>query len=364
MEVGGTEKAALVLAGAVAKGAFEAGVTSELATRGIVFDRFVGTSAGALSATLLAAGAAVGRFEYAARKLEELWRDRAWVWSFLNPTLALGGISSTRRVESMVVEALRDVVVHAGPRPASLHRTKLTLVTTDLCGSVDQGELTHEDEHEYREAALVDERRWKEIASVAAASAAFPILFSPAKLTAPNGVRGRRVDGGVVNNTPLSYAIDKDDGKSGRNSIIVVSAEPNVPRRPTTLWLFPLGLRLIDILINERIGRDLVVARKRNDKRTELISELKGHEDIDAGALADRLGFRELDILAIHPREELVGGAFGGFFWKPWRAEQIAEGKLAAHTAFAARDAPFPKPAASPAPLAAPHRHALGEAPA
>jgi NTE family protein len=328
------ESAALVLSGAVAKGAFEAGVVSALAQKDFVADRFVGTSAGALNATLLAAGAAVGAFTKAAARVEELWRERATLLSFVRPLPNLGlGASSTKAVEQLLVDEIEALV--ASRTASDLRPTTLTLVTTDLAGSLHEGELTYEDERVFKEADFLDSNTRKEIAKVAAASAAFPVLFIPPILNCR-----QHVDGGVVNNTPLSYAIDES---AGRNSIVVVSAEPNVPADDVTLHLLPrptLLVRLVEILINERVGRDLVVARKRNEKRKQLIHALQG-TGIDAEKVADGLGFRELDILTIRPTKALAGGAFNGFVSKRLRESYIRLGKEAALATLAQRAPPF-----------------------
>jgi NTE family protein len=367
----GESSAALVLAGAVAKGAFEAGVVSVLADRGITFNRFVGTSAGALGATLLAVGAACGRFDFAAKKLEDLWRDHAVWWNFIAPTLQIHrGLSSTRGVERIIRRALRDVVSSAGKAGSSTRcPTTLTLVTTNVRGaaygplddtgvrSEFEGETTHEDEHVFGTAALLDANQWPHIAAVAAASAAFPGLFVPPKLEDGDGKTDQHVDGGIVNDTPLSYAIDEHglgaglskskspSGEDGTSSVVVVGAEPKGPPPRRSLWGIALGTRLIEILINERIERDVIVAEKRNRKRAELLAELAG-KNVDAAAIADRLGFREIDILRIRPDGELAGGAFGGFFRTRWREDQIEAGQAAARAAFLKRDVhnkPFPR---------------------
>ena len=187
----GEATAALVLAGTVAKGAFEAGVVSELAQRGITFNRFVGTSAGALGATLLAVGAACGRFELAAAKLEELWRNHAWVWNFVTPTWQMHrGLSSARGVERLVRKALREVVSSAGySGSAKRCATTLTLVTTNVRGapygrlddssvrSDYENEITHEHEHVFETSELLDASQWPRLAAVAAASRAFSGLL-------------------------------------------------------------------------------------------------------------------------------------------------------------------------------------------
>lgn len=321
------EPRALVLAGAVAKGAFEAGVTSGLARNGLLFDRFVGASAGALNATLLAAGAAVGRFERACELLETLWRDQASIFHFARPTFApLQGLSTTEGVEAIVLQALE--ALFAQGRPPTLEPIKLTIVTTDLRGTPYAGELTHEDDHHFFAEDFADESRWPVIARVAAASSAFPGLFVPPTLA--DG--GQRVDGGAVNNAPISYVIDKN---ADRNRIVVVSAEPNA--RPIAEMLRGTRLlsRLVDILVNERIGRDLVVAKEHN-ATLELLEDAMERAALSEAqriVVRNALGWRHLDILTVRPDHDLEGGAFGGLFWKPWRVRQIEEGKRAAHRA-------------------------------
>ncbi len=314
----------LVLAGAVAKGAFEAGVTRELAERGFRFDRFVGTSAGALNATILAAGAAAGKSLEAARLLEELWRESGSLSSFLSPTFAFArGLSTTQTLSKLVQSALAKLA--ETPRTEAPIRTSLQLITTNLRGALDAGELTHEDRYAFSEQDLLDPAQWPALAAVASASAALPGLFAPPVFA--DG--GQRVDGGAVNNAPLSCVMDDE---REINHIVVVSAElPTVPREP------PLGgtrllSRLIQVLINERIGRDLKVAKKRNERRAELLTTLResGVNEEGARALADKFGFRQLDVLPIRPQEALEGGAFGGFVWKPYRMAQLAAGRKAA----------------------------------
>ena len=70
---------ALILGGAVARGAFEVGALSVLAAEGVRFRRIVGTSAGALNAAVFGAGLAMGRAVHAAKVLEYLWLEHgAW----------------------------------------------------------------------------------------------------------------------------------------------------------------------------------------------------------------------------------------------------------------------------------------------
>ena len=68
---------AVIITGAVAKGPFHAGALTVLAERAMPVASVVGTSAGALNATVFAAGVATGRVKHAARVAQEVWLDHA-----------------------------------------------------------------------------------------------------------------------------------------------------------------------------------------------------------------------------------------------------------------------------------------------
>ena len=96
---------AVVLAGGVAKGAFEADALDVLADAGVAISQVVGASSGALNATLLAAGIRAGRVRDATRRLMELWReDAGWMQVFhvsLRDILSRTGISDSKLPSSL-----------------------------------------------------------------------------------------------------------------------------------------------------------------------------------------------------------------------------------------------------------------------
>ena len=70
---------ALVLSGAVAKGAFGVGAMGVFAAKGWPIRRIAATSSGALTAAVLGAGVATGRLRYATEVARSLWVDHgAW----------------------------------------------------------------------------------------------------------------------------------------------------------------------------------------------------------------------------------------------------------------------------------------------
>src|SRR5262245_53097162 len=114
---------ALVLAGAVAKGAYEAGALKIIAERGIPVRRIVAASSGALNGVAYSAGVRARRELQAARELVELWRHRSRWYNIFN--LNLGdlfggtGISDQRRLLTI----LRDSIQPSGisdPAPIDL----------------------------------------------------------------------------------------------------------------------------------------------------------------------------------------------------------------------------------------------------
>ncbi len=316
--------AGLVLAGAVAKGAFEAGVVAELANdRDRHFDRFVGASAGALNATLLAAGvAADGDFRRGAEVVERLWIERASIRTFFRFAWSpLTGASRTSRVVDVVESALAELT-KGKSEPAC--DVKLTVVTTDLHGSPRGSARTHEDPRMFDARALLDPAKRRDVAEAAAASAAFPFLFVPPILHDGGELR-QHVDGGVVNNAPIAYAI------GDRDHLLVVTAEAPAPSSERDLSGGPLVSRLVDILVNERIARDLVVARQRNRTLAELEKAMADAklDDAQKKAVRDALGWKHLHLEHIHPHEDLPGGSFKGFVCKKTRLDHIARGHAA-----------------------------------
>ena len=76
-------KTAVILAGGVAKGAFEAGALSILADECFRVAQVVGSSSGSLNVTMYAAAVRAGRERDAARRLLSLWLDEAdWMHAF------------------------------------------------------------------------------------------------------------------------------------------------------------------------------------------------------------------------------------------------------------------------------------------
>jgi NTE family protein len=325
---------ALVLAGAVAKGAFEAGVLSVLVERGVAIDAIVATSAGGLNAAVFATGVRFGNPRLATQVLSALWADKAEWRHVLSPTLRgiLGGqgLSTSAALERIVADAMERVA--AAPQPGSKRAISLQLVTTTLHGKVyeSKGVRTTTFEHVLKlaDADFDSSAGRSRVAHAAAASGAFPVLYVPVDIA---GV-GPCVDGGTVNNTPISWAIE-----AGAQRVVVVTGNPlELPAEPLAGATL-LG-KEVDIAINERLFRDLMQARRVNkkleavDQALELLPEAERAKA--RAAVRAALGWSPLEIIEIRPAQALPGDAFSGLRDRSQRLAYLEAGRQAAARAF------------------------------
>ena len=324
---------ALVLAGAVAKGAFEAGVISVLAERGERISSLVATSAGSLNAAVYATGVRYGRELRASEVLQELWTEQAdWkhVVDFsLRDALGGRGLSSTEALQRIVERGMQSVAESAEP----LAEVSVRLVTTVLGGLTrdPDGISTTTFEHAIRlqNTAFDGASERRSVATAAVASAAFPGVFVPVDVP---GV-GPCVDGGTVNNAPISWAIEE-----GADRVFVVTGSPSAQPPEAKLAWFDLVGKEVDIAINERLFRDLRQARRVNEKLAALANELErqGWSDEQRTAALASLGWKPLEIVEIRPTEPLAGNAFSALGKPELRREYLQLGRRAAERAFGA----------------------------
>jgi NTE family protein len=328
-------RTALVLAGAVAKGAFQAGALEVLHARGVRFSRVVATSAGAINGAFWAAAVRAGREDSAALELPRLWLERARLALFdwtVRGILTGRGLSTSDNLERLLEAAVGEWL------PGRQRRSELRLVVTALAG-VD-GVIDGARATTFQEVLRFDNEDFdsedgrKAIFRGAAASGAFPGAFVPVDLPGP----GTCVDGGVVNNTPVKEAIE--GGAIDR--IVVVSPNPLVatPAERHEGGLRLLG-RIVDVLINERLYRDLREAHEVN-------AHLKALEVLHATGVLDDAQLekvkravdlddaRWLEIVQIRPERELEGNPFDGFRDRGLRARYIEAGRRAAERALPA----------------------------
>lgn len=239
---------ALVLSGGGGRGAYEVGIAKACRERNFFFDWIVGTSIGAINATLLA--------QDDLPILEDMWRRIR-----TNDVFTLGNPSQIRRIvfgqhlgffdNSNLENILRQCVdlerLKAG-------ESKVAFATTDLC-SLQTKLITTDDINSQDE--LID---------VLMASASVPLLFPPRKL---NG-EGCWIDGGLVRNTPIQAAI-----RLGATEIYAVLVEPHiVDTCPTSL--VQLVSRILEILLDHSARSGIAHVNHYNRMMEVRTLKLKG----------------------------------------------------------------------------------------
>ena len=315
----------LVLSGAVAQGAFEAGVLASLAARAPRISRIAGTSSGALNAVVAAAGVATGRLDLAATVLKKLWLDDGSWQHIADVPLAdwlhLRGIFNTKRLRELVRKAIGDVVTGFSGKPAPL---MLTLVTTNLDAlprTVGARPLpTYEQPITFGAEEIVDPDSWHVIANAAAASATFPGLFSPTRIDG-----AQCIDGGAVNNTPISYVLDASDVDT---VVIVTTESPTVPK-DGSLGGTALLARVASALIHERIACDVRAAQKANGRYEAVARALEGAPVETRDRVLEALAYRPIALYLVQPETALPGDAFSGFSRRDQRSAYLLAGEQA-----------------------------------
>jgi NTE family protein len=222
-------RTAFVLAGGASLGALQAGMLRALYERGITPDFLVGTSAGALNATYVASRPQTVE---TAKELARLWRGlhRQDVFPIHPPTL-LGGV--TNRSDHLVPDApLRRL---AG-RHLELERLEQANVPVHLvCFDLLSGQ----------EVRLTDGPALEAVLAAAAIPGVLPPVCWGDRLL---------VDGGVVNNTPISHAVEL-----GAERIYVLPTEDPTARG---LSIAPHGaldaaIHAFTLLVGARLEADL-----------------------------------------------------------------------------------------------------------
>jgi predicted acylesterase/phospholipase RssA len=317
---------ALVLAGAVAQGAFEVGVIRALVRTDIRIARIVATSSGALNGTVLAAALRRRAPIAGGEVLAELWRDHAsWNEVFhlsFRDLLRRDGLADQKRLLGLLREYILAGPV-ADPAPVNLR-----LIVAALRGC--QGAIgarpatTFESVCDFDGDDFATAAGLERVFTAAVASAAFPLVFAPVEI---DGL-GPCCDGGAVNNTPMKWALD---GPLGAEIDAVVVVSTSVERRtmtPDVSGLAPLAGHLAGMLVEERLYRDLREYTATNAGLTALdqmvadgkLTPALLREIKQVLGLADR---RAADIVCVRPSTELRGNAFAGFFDAGLRREYL-----------------------------------------
>ncbi len=326
---------AVVLAGAVAKGAFEAGALQVLAESGARVVRIVAASSGALNGVAYATAVRARRERDGAAELAELWRDKAtWMDIF---HLDWGGLIHRKALSNL--ERVRGVL-KAGVLPAQAAdpaeiNLRLVLGALDgVAGTIgDHAATTYERMVEFDGPAFDTAAALDRVFTAVLASSSLPFLFAP---TLVDGV-GPCIDGGAVNNTPVGYALGDATGQT-LDAVVVICPTVEEVRAPAgdLNGVDYIG-HLVEVLINERLYRDLHEAEARN-------AAIRALDEVTLPAAA-RLavlralgweGVRAVEIVQIRPLEALPGTAFSALRDAGQRDAYIATGAARARAVLGA----------------------------
>ncbi|QYG94010.1 patatin-like phospholipase family protein [Iamia sp. SCSIO 61187] len=227
---------AFVLTGGANLGAIQVGMLLALEEAGIHPDLYVGTSVGAVNATFMAGRPGGGGAQALAGVWSRLRRQDVF------PTTPMRSLRSARGREPGLVspDALgRLVRTHLPYRDLEQAPVPVTVIAVDVCTSAD-----------------VALSRGPAVEAVLA-SAAIPGIFPPVDLG------GRTfMDGGVVDNAPISHAV-----ALGADTIWVLPAGyacalPEPPRSA-----LGMALQGLNVLVQRRLAHDLEVYGDRADIR-------------------------------------------------------------------------------------------------
>ncbi|HTU63091.1 MAG TPA: patatin-like phospholipase family protein, partial [Polyangiales bacterium] len=254
----------------------------------------------------------------AAADLCTLWQNEA----------TLGKVLRFSARKRLVLQSLKKFA----QRPTLQKEVKLRISVASLPGRIDEyGGLRFEETYTYQAEDLCDAQRLDEISEVCVASAALPGLFRPRKA----GHGGPYVDGGVVDNAPIGWALAEDEQVS---CVVVVTPMANRVRTGNFGWL-PL-FRIVDMLSAERLHRELNQAKSVNERLNWLAER---HVDLSAllepelarhGVALNELRpvcrLQKLSFLEVRPAADLAGNLLTGFLSSQRRLEYIEAGRIAA----------------------------------
>jgi Dyp-type peroxidase family len=315
-------KSAVILGGAAGKGPFAAGALGVVVQHQREFEIacVVGTSSGALNAAVFAAGLRVGRAQEAADDLEQLWRD----------TANAAHIVTMGMRENIVKSALAKFAGYPETYPIKLRIAITTLDGKEVFANR-RHYTTHETIRHFQGADFASKPGIDDIARHAIASAAIPFIFPPVRLDGTT-----YVDGGVVDNAPIAWALRQDEEIE---DLLVITSDPRVTARPRFITRLPFS-SVLNVVLHERLTRDLLEAYSFNKELKQL--EAMG---VDMQRVRRELKWRQLKIVEIRPPQETPGGFVTGFFCKSQRIANLDAGRNAATQALEERlRCPVPPP--------------------
>jgi NTE family protein len=270
---------AIVVAGAGARGGYEAGALSVLIPRlhemGVDVSMYIGTSAGAINATLFAGFAHLPPAEQAQRALD-IWRgikisdvfespvrtSPGVALRFLGQTLHVPGMRLTSLLDTEPLRRTADKAVGWQQLRANIDGQALTLAVVTTSGDHSRSVVFVDRPRGAPLPPSDDDRPIDYVPTQIGpqhvlASSAIPIAFPPVRIDDPADAKGWYLDGGVRLNAPLKPAISL-----GADALVAVATHPlEEPVRPPQPSPPPpdvddMVVQLIDTVLVDRMVED------------------------------------------------------------------------------------------------------------
>ena len=327
---GSEPKVAVVLSGAGARGAFQAGALAELVPalerQGLRPTIWLGTSAGSINAALWGS-LAHHSSEVAAEEVLDLWRRMSHedvyeplplsfpitVAQYAAGALLCLGTGTTSLLDTTPLRVTAEQELHPQQLAANVEAGRLdavgvvaTRMPTDadntVPGAASGRSVLFLHEHcagTYagdRDRALDVVRTPVDDVHVVASSA-IPVAFPPVEVTEPEEAAGWYVDGGVRLNTPLHPAVGL-----GATKIVVVSATSttySAPPLPTTPGSTPdvadAAAQVLNAALGDRTTEDLLQLRRRNS-----LVEQVSRKGVELVSSSQRV-YKAIDVMEVSP---------------------------------------------------------------
>lgn len=241
-------KTALILSGGGARGAYEVGVVRALVERGRQFDLVLGTSIGAINAAFFAQGD-LERWErmWCGLHTKDVFRPLSLLQIFQVLRGKSLGLLDTAPLEQLLRRELNLEKIKSGGMEAGWCMTDLCTQETELVLARD---LNNADE-------LVD---------TLMATSAVPLLFPPREACG----KGLYLDGGLVRNTPLKFALDM-----GIEEIYAVLLNGNVTAaRPA--HMLDCSARILDVVLDSSAKNAIAFAHFYNSALAKNAADAAG----------------------------------------------------------------------------------------